>query len=91
LIAGGTLLNKTAIWANDGKMPVFASFSKITGYYSDSAIETVDNFHIAGSTATKLKFLTDWIDVGYSILSVGDVLIHSFTLLIVYYVIKAIN
>jgi hypothetical protein len=91
LIIIGTFLNKFVMSQNDGKMPVFASLSKVTGYYKESAMGVVDNIHIIGSEATRYKFLTDYIDLGNSILSIGDILIHSFTFIVIYYVIKEIN
>lgn len=91
LIIIGTFLNKFVISQNGGKMPVFASLSKITGYYKESAFGVADNIHIIGSETTRYKFLTDYIDLGNSILSIGDVLIHSFVFIVIYYVIKEIN
>ncbi|NLA85920.1 MAG: DUF5317 domain-containing protein [Clostridiales bacterium] len=91
LILAGTFLNKFAIWQNGGKMPVFATLSRLTGYYSEEAIKTADNLHSIGDASTKFKILTDYIDIGYSILSIGDLLIHSFALIIMYYVIKEVN
>lgn len=86
----GTLLNKFVMSQNGGKMPVFASLSKITGYYNESVFQTLDNIHIAGNETTKYKFLTDIIDVGYSVLSIGDVFIHSLAFIVIYFVIKEI-
>ncbi|MDF2543029.1 MAG: hypothetical protein K0S47_2747 [Herbinix sp.] len=91
LIVVGTLLNKFVISQNDGKMPVFASLSKLTGYYDETAILTVDKIHSIGNEATRFKFLTDFIDIGCSILSIGDLLIHSFVFIVIYNVIKEIN
>jgi hypothetical protein len=91
LIVVGTALNKFVMSQNGGKMPVFASFSKITGYYDETAILTIDNVHVNGDETTKFKFLTDYIDVGYSILSIGDILIHAFVLIVIYMVIKEVN
>lgn len=91
LIIVGTMLNKFVMNQNGGKMPVFASLSKITGYYDETAILTVDKIHIVGDEGTKFKFLTDYIDIGYSILSIGDLLIHAFSLIVVYAVIKEVN
>ncbi len=91
LIIVGTMLNKFVMSQNGGKMPVFASLSKITGYYDETAILTVDKIHIVGDEGTKFKFLTDYIDIGYSILSIGDLLIHAFSLIVVYAVIKEVN
>lgn len=91
LIIIGTLLNKFVISQNGGKMPVFATLSKITGYYKESAFGVADNLHIIGSETTRYKFLTDYIDLGISILSIGDVLIHSYIVIVIFYVIKEIN
>ncbi len=91
LIMIGTLLNKFVMSQNGGKMPVYASLSKITGYYNQSSIQSVDSIHIIGNESTKFKFLTDYIDTGTSILSVGDLLIHSFIFIVIYYTIKEIN
>lgn len=91
LIILGTVLNKFVMWQNSGKMPVYATLSKLTGYYSEAAIKTADNIHSIGDVSTKYKFLTDYIDLGYIILSIGDILIHSFVLIILYYIIKAVN
>ena len=91
LILIGTILNKFVMSQNGGKMPVFASFSKITGYYNETALPIADTIHVVGNDATRFKFLTDFIDVGYSILSIGDVLIHAFAFIVIYSVIKEVN
>jgi hypothetical protein len=87
----GTLLNDFVIAQNNGKMPVFPSFSYVTGYVKPNSFQMVQGIHVLGSAATHWKFLTDYIDVGYSILSPGDVFIHFFTFLMFYYTIKAVN
>ncbi len=91
LMITGTFLNKLVMSHNGGKMPVFPSLSKVTGYYNEAAILTVDNIHISGDESTKFKILTDFIDVGYSILSIGDILIHSFIFIVIYYTVIEIN
>lgn len=91
LVIIGSLLNRFAISHNGGKMPVFASLSKITGYYDSEAILTADKLHMIGNDATKYKILTDFIDVGFCILSIGDLLIHAIVFLIIYNVIKERN
>ena len=91
LIIIGTVLNKFVMMQNGGKMPVFASLSKLTGYYSEAAIRTADSIHVAGTELTKFKFLSDFIDIGWSILSIGDMFIHSFTFIIIYFTIKELN
>lgn len=87
----GTLLNKIAIAVNDGKMPVFPTFSYITGYVKPNAFKVVDDLHVLGNEACKLIILTDIVDLGYSILSIGDVLIRIFTFIIILNSIKCIN
>jgi multiple sugar transport system permease protein len=67
----GTALNKFVISQNGGKMPVYPSLSYLTGYVTKEAFGTADSLHILGSGVTRFKFLTDYIDVGYSILSPG--------------------
>lgn len=87
----GTTLNKLAISANGGSMPVFPTLSYITGYAKPDSFLKVEDIHTLGNEATKLKVLTDYIDIGYSILSIGDIFIRLFTFIIIYNSIKYIN
>ncbi|MBU3181066.1 DUF5317 family protein [Clostridium psychrophilum] len=87
----GTILNKIAISANNGKMPVFPTLSYLTGYAKPDSFIRVNDIHILGSEVTKLKFLTDIIDVGYSVMSIGDICIRVFAFIIVFNTIKVIN
>lgn len=87
----GTALNKLVILANGGKMPVFPTLSYATGLVRPDSFEQTHTLHILGTSHTNLKILTDYIDLGYAILSIGDVFIHAFTLIIFYYTIKALN
>lgn len=90
-VVSGTMLNQFAMAQNGGKMPVFPSFSYLTGYVKPYTFQSVRDIHILGNSFTHFKFLTDYIDVGYSILSPGDLLIHFFVFLMFYYMIKAVN
>lgn len=81
-------MNRFVMSQNGGKMPVYATLSKHTGYFDEMVLGTADQIHILGNEATKYKILTDYIDVGYSILSIGDVLIHAFIFMVVYDTIK---
>lgn len=87
----GTMMNKVAMSANGGKMPVFPTLSRITGYFKPDSFEKVKGIHMLGNEETKLKILTDYIDVGYSVLSIGDLFIRFFTFIIVYNSIKFLN
>lgn len=82
---GGSLMNRFVVSANGGKMPVFPSLSLTTGYV-DSGIFTHSNLHILGNETTKYKWLTDIYDVGYSVMSLGDILmlISVFLILVLY-------
>ena len=87
----GSALNNIAIAANNGKMPVFPTLSYLTGYAKPDSFIKVEDIHVLGNEATKLKFLTDIIDVGYSVMSIGDVCIRVFAFIIIFDTIKAIN
>jgi hypothetical protein len=90
-IVFGTVLNKFVIAQNGGKMPVYPSLSYLTGYLSPDMFGSMDSLHILGNAETKFKFLTDYIDYGYSILSPGDIFIHLFACIMLYSMIVAIN
>ncbi len=90
-IVAGTALNKFVIAQNGGKMPVFPSLSYITGYISPESFGSMDSIHILGGADTKFKFLSDYIDYGYSILSIGDIFIHLFTCIMLYFMIVSVN
>lgn len=87
----GTGLNKFVIAQNGGRMPVFPSLSYLTGYLTPGMFGSIDSLHVLGGADTKFKFLTDYIDYGYSILSPGDVFIHLFACIMLYSMIVAVN
>ena len=88
----GSILNNIAIWANGGKMPIFPSNSYITGYVLENhPLPALDTLHIWGSSATQLPLLTDIFDLGYAVLSIGDIFIRAFVFIIIYNTIKYLN
>ena len=87
----GGILNDIAISANNGYMPVFPSLTYITGYANIEAFDKVNDIHILGNSSTKLKFLTDIFDIGYSVLSLGDIFIRGFVFIVIYNVVKSLN
>lgn len=92
LTLAGTLMNRAVINANDGKMPVYPTLSKLIGYYKEGQLDgSVDDLHILMDEASKLPFLADYIDLGVCVLSPGDVLIHSFASIVIYFTVKAVN
>ena len=91
-VAVGTFLNNLVMSANSGLMPVFPTLSKLTGYYTEGVVEEInDGKHIMGGAGTKLSFLADYIDIGWTIYSPGDILIHGFVTVIIYFYIKKVN
>ena len=84
----GSTLNKIVINANNG-MPVFPSNTYWTGYAKPDLFN--DGIHILGNAYTKLIPLSDWIDIFYSVISPGDILIRMYVFLIIYYAIKYSN
>lgn len=87
----GSTLNNIAIKSNNGNMPVFPTLSYWTGYVKEDSFIKANDIHILGNFQTKLKFLTDIIDIGYSILSIGDIFIRCFAFIIIFNVIKEVN
>ena len=87
----GGLLNDIVIKANGGFMPAYPTLSYLTGYVKPEAFQIVNDIHTLGDASTKLKLLTDYIDLGYSVLSIGDIFIRVFVFLILYNSIKRIN
>lgn len=84
----GTILNLIVIKANNG-MPVFLSLTYFTGYASLDSFN--DGLHVLGNSNTKLIFLSDIFDIGYSIMSLGDILNRIFVSIILYFSIKQSN
>ncbi len=71
-------LNYIVMYFNQGKMPIYPSVSYSTGYTQyDMTMNAsrFSDFHILGDHTTNLIFLSDFIDVGASIWSPGDILI----------------
>lgn len=90
-ISIGGIFNNIVIKANNGFMPVYPSLSKITGYYKYGAFEKVNDIHTLLGDGSKLWYLSDIFDLGYSVLSIGDILIRTFVVIIIYSSIKKLN
>jgi hypothetical protein len=88
----GTFMNHLVIKANGGHMPSAPTLSRLIGFYRDGQLEsaTIDSLHTLFDGSCKLPLLADYIDLGVCILSPGDVLIHAFASIIVYYTVKAV-
>lgn len=86
----GGILNIIVVRANEGKMPVYPTFTLVTGYLKGIG-NLNDGLHALGTASTNLKFLTDWMDDGWNIMSPGDVLFRLLAVIVIYYVIKSLN
>ena len=87
----GTFLNNLVIGANGGKMPTFPSLAYITGYLKEGTFSKIQDIHTLGNSTVKLKYLSDIFDIGYSILSLGDIFIRVFVVIIIYATVKKTN
>ncbi len=90
-VLAGSALNNFVMAKNGGRMPVFPTLSYLTGYVPRAGFDLADTVHILGGAATRFWYLTDYIDVGYSVLSPGDLLVHMFTFIMLYFTIKEAN
>lgn len=87
----GSFLNRFVISQNGGFMPVFPILSHyFTIFKRDPSVFNTD-IHILGDASVKYKILTDFIDVGYAVLSIGDLMIHGFGGFVLYYALKTLN
>lgn len=87
----GTFLNQFVMSQNGGKMPVFPTLSLLTGYVKADTFVGLTDIHVLGTQASHYIFLCDIFDLGYTILSLGDIFIHMFVFLTLYGTIKHFN
>lgn len=90
-ILAGTVLNNYVMALNNGKMPVFPSLTYLTGCVKSDTFQKINDIHVLGNADTKMFILSDIFDVGWSVLSIGDILIHLFAGIIVYSTIVELN
>lgn len=87
----GTFLNKFVMHMNGGKMPVYPSLSYLTGYVDRDNFSLASGIHMKGTSECSYKILSDWIDFGSSVMSIGDLLVMVYAFLIIYNTIKIMN
>lgn len=88
----GSFLNHLVIAANGGKMPVWPTLSQWTGYCTREMLSSgVDGLHVLMTNDAALPFLADYLDLGWCILSPGDVLNHLFVAIILYRAVLSFN
>jgi hypothetical protein len=89
-----SLFNSLVITANGGKMPVYPTASISTGYIKLDTFNKVSQYgdwHVLGDYNTHLIFLSDIYDGFFSVMSIGDLFLRLFVVLIVYYSIMQVN
>ena len=82
----GSMLNRIAIWANNGYMMSFPSNTYWTGYVKPEMIS--DGLHVIGDAYTSAIPICNIWDLGYTILSPGDIFCRFYVFIILYYSIK---
>jgi hypothetical protein len=90
----GGILNGIVMKANGGKMPVYPTLSYITGYLKPDSFDKAamyDKVHFIGGPTTKLSYLADRIDIGYCVLSFGDIFFYMMMFIIIYKTIVHLN
>ena len=75
LYIAGSVMNRIVVAANGNRMPVFPSLTLKTGYL-DMEVIRQSGMHIIGDENVRYKWLSDIFDVGYSVMSLGDILIR---------------
>lgn len=91
LVLIGTLMNKLVMQVNGGKMPVKFTLSKWTGFANEATFYIPGSIHIGMSNQTKLNFLGDILDFGYCVMSIGDIIMKAYFIIIFYKMIQIMN
>jgi len=85
----GSELNKLAMYFNNNKMPTYPNISYWTGYINNSGF--IDGIHTIGTSHSSLILICNIFDLGYGVLSFGDLLVRLYVFIILYYSIKNKN
>ena len=82
----GSGLNKLATNSNFGYMPTYPSITFWTGYIKPDGF--IDGVHVLGNAYSNMVLLCNTWDLGFTVLSPGDIIIRFFPYIILYYSIK---
>jgi len=82
----GSGLNKLAINSNYGYMPTYPSITFWTGYIKPDGF--IDGVHTLGNAYSNMVLLCNTWDLGFTVLSPGDIIIRFFPYIILYYSIE---
>lgn len=91
LVVLGSFLNKLVMHVNGGKMPVKFTLSKWTGFANEATFDLPSAIHIRMSEGTRLNFLGDVLDFGYCVMSIGDIIMKSYFVIVFYKMIEIMN
>ena len=85
----GSIFNRIAVFFNNNKMPTYPNISYWTKYINDSGF--IDEIHTIGTSHSSLILICNIFDLGYGVLSFGDLLVRLYVFIILYYSIKNKN
>jgi len=85
----GSSLNRLALYYNNNKMPTYPSISYWTKYIKPDGF--IDGVHIIGDAYSNMVLLCNTWDLGFTVLSLGDVIVRIFPFIILYHSIKRSN
>lgn len=91
LVLAGSFLNRLVMAVNGGKMPVKFTLSKLTGFANEATFDLPEAIHIKMSEQTKLNFLGDLFDFGYCVMSIGDIVMKAYFVIVFYKMIQIMN
>ena len=86
----GSLLNKIATHFNSGYMPTYPSVTYWTKYIKPGS-SFIDGIHIIGTPYSKLIVFCNIFDWGFTVVSIGDLIIRFYVFLILFNAIKKSN
>ncbi|HBN86290.1 MAG TPA: hypothetical protein DDZ89_20900 [Clostridiales bacterium] len=91
LVLLGTLMNKLVMHVNGGKMPVKFTLSKLTGFANETTFDLPNSIHTRMSEYTNLNILGDIFDFGYCVMSIGDIVMKAYFVIVFYKMIEIMN
>ena len=82
----GSGLNRIALFYNNNQMPTYPSITFWTGYIKPDGF--IDGVHTLGNAYSNMVLLCNTWDLGFTVLSPGDIIIRFFPYIILYYSIE---
>lgn len=86
----GSICNRIALFFNNNYMPTYPSISYWTKYIKPDQL-FIDGIHIIGNPYSAAIPICNVLDIGFTVVSLGDLIIRFYVFLIVYHAIKNSN